>query len=160
LSGALVVETGSVDETRRIGAALGALLRPGDVVLLTGELGAGKTALVQGAAAALGVREPVTSPTFVLVRDYEGRVPVHHVDVYRLDHLQEVIDLGFEEMVDSGAVTFVEWGDDVLPLVPASHLRIEIATDPSTDARRIAVEGSGLWEARRDELAASLGVAG
>jgi tRNA threonylcarbamoyladenosine biosynthesis protein TsaE len=139
------------DETRKVGAALAELLVPGDVVSLTGDLGAGKTAFVQGAARALGVQEPVTSPTFVLVRQYRGDVPVHHVDVYRLDRVQEVLDLGFEDLLDPSGVVFVEWGDAVDALLPDDHLRVEITTDD--DARRLSFAGRGSrWAGRWERL--------
>jgi tRNA threonylcarbamoyladenosine biosynthesis protein TsaE len=139
------------DETRKVGAALAELLVPGDVVSLTGDLGAGKTAFVQGAARALGVQEPVTSPTFVLVRQYRGDVPVHHVDVYRLDRVQEVLDLGFEDLLDPSGVVFVEWGDAIDSLLPDDHLRVEITT--GDDARRLSFAGRGTrWAGRWERL--------
>jgi tRNA threonylcarbamoyladenosine biosynthesis protein TsaE len=139
------------DETRKVGAALAELLVPGDVVSLTGDLGAGKTAFVQGAARALGVQEPVTSPTFVLVRQYRGDVPVHHVDVYRLDRVQEVLDLGFEDLLDPSGVVFVEWGDAIDALLPDDHLRVEITT--GDDSRRLSFAGRGSrWAGRWERL--------
>lgn len=139
------------DETRKVGAALAELLVPGDVVSLTGDLGAGKTAFVQGAARALGVQEPVTSPTFVLVRQYRGDVPVHHVDVYRLDRVQEVLDLGYEDLLDPSGVVFVEWGDAIDTLLPDDHLRVEITTDD--EARRLSFAGRGTrWAGRWERL--------
>src|SRR3712207_3691958 len=95
----LTVTKRSVDETRIIGACLAPMLLPGDVISLTGDLGAGKTALVQGIAAALGVQQRVTSPTFTIVHQYDARYPFIHIDVYRLNSFQEVIDLGFEEFL-------------------------------------------------------------
>jgi tRNA threonylcarbamoyladenosine biosynthesis protein TsaE len=139
------------DETRKVGAALAELLVPGDVVSLTGDLGAGKTAFVQGAARALGVQDPVTSPTFVLVRQYRGDVPVHHVDVYRLDRVQEVLDLGFEDLLDPSGVVFVEWGDAIDALLPDDHLRVEITT--GDDSRRLSFAGRGSrWAGRWERL--------
>src|SRR5918998_2211938 len=99
------IATASVDQTRDLGAALAPLARAGDLVLLTGEMGTGKTAFAQGFARGLGVTEAVTSPTFTLVRQHEGRLPLFHLDVYRLDHLNEVFDLGLAELLDSGGVT-------------------------------------------------------
>lgn len=119
----VALRTCGTEATRALAAAVAAALEPGDVVSLTGELGAGKTCFVQGAAAALGVRERVTSPTFLLRRDYQGRVPVTHLDVYRLERLQDVLDLGYGE---DGAVVFVEWGDAMRPLLPAEHLEVEL----------------------------------
>ena len=106
-------------------ATVARALRPGDVVALTGELGAGKTCFVQGAAAALGVTDRVTSPSFMLRREYTGDVPILHMDIYRLETLQEVIDLGYEEVFDQVRVTFIEWGDAMSPLLPHDHLELE-----------------------------------
>src|SRR5919198_1316714 len=100
----LELVTGAPEETRALGEAIPTILASGDVVSLTGDLGAGKTTLVQGAAHGFGVNEPVLSPTFTLVREYQGARPVYHLDIYRLDRLQEVLDLGFEEMLDREAV--------------------------------------------------------
>jgi tRNA threonylcarbamoyladenosine biosynthesis protein TsaE len=153
----LELRTPTAQDTRDVGAAIAGLLRPADAVALTGELGAGKTTLVQGAARGLGVDGPVVSPTFTLVREYDGRIPVIHVDVYRLDHVQEVIDLGLEERSSDG-VTFVEWGDAVEALLPEDRLIVELtAPDPASEARRLRVVAVGdTWRARWDELAASL----
>lgn len=119
----LVLTTTGADDTRSLAATIAGALRLGDIVSLTGELGAGKTCFVQGAAAALGVTDRVTSPTFLLRRDYEGRVPVVHLDVYRLDTLQEAAELGLDDV--ARCVTFIEWGDAMQPLLPADHLEIE-----------------------------------
>src|SRR5437773_11124763 len=106
----LELSTSSAGETRAVGAAVAGLLSPRDVVSLTGDLGAGKTTFVQGAAAALDVREPVLSPTFTLIREYQGQeaLRIYHLDVYRLDRLQDVLDLGFDEILDQGGVVFIE----------------------------------------------------
>ena len=148
LGGLIDLATGALDETRKAAAAVAESPIPGDVVSLTGELGAGSTAFVQGAAKALGVDEPVTSPTFVLVRQYRGAMPIYHVDVYRLDSLQEVIDLGFEDLLDPGGVVFVEWGDAIDALLPDSHLRVELRAEDD-DSRRLQVSASGpAWATR------------
>ncbi|MBI2238453.1 MAG: tRNA (adenosine(37)-N6)-threonylcarbamoyltransferase complex ATPase subunit type 1 TsaE, partial [Actinobacteria bacterium] len=142
----------TAEDTRAVGEAVASLLRAGDAVALTGELGAGKTTFVQGAARALGVTRAVVSPTFTLVREYRGRLPVYHVDVYRLDRVQDVLDLGLEEMSDEG-VLFVEWGDVVEALLPESYLLIELTTEPDGDARRLVVAGVGpAWRARWERL--------
>jgi tRNA threonylcarbamoyladenosine biosynthesis protein TsaE len=152
LGGSIDLMTRALDETRKAAAALAELLVPGDVVSLTGDLGAGKTAFVQGAAKAMGVTDPVVSPTFVLVREYRGEMPIHHVDVYRLDRLQEVHDLGFEDLLDPGSVVFVEWGDAIEALLPDSHLRIELRTEDQ-DSRRLRVSARGpAWAPRWERL--------
>jgi tRNA threonylcarbamoyladenosine biosynthesis protein TsaE len=152
VGGSIDLATRALDETRKAAAALAELLVPGDVVSLTGDLGAGKTAFVQGAAKALGVTEPVVSPTFVLVREYRGEMPIHHVDVYRLERLQEVHDLGFEDLLDPVGVVFVEWGDAIEALLPDSHLRVELRTEDQ-EARRLRVSARGpAWAPRWERL--------
>jgi tRNA threonylcarbamoyladenosine biosynthesis protein TsaE len=126
----LCVTTTSVEETRIVGAALAPMLVPGDVVSLTGDLGAGKTVFVQGLAAASGVKDRVTSPTFTIVHHYEGRYPLVHMDVYRLNSFQEVLDLGFEEFLDPGSVVLIEWGEAIAPLLPRRYLEIEMRRSP------------------------------
>ena len=121
-----LVDSRSPEETRILGASLAPSLLPGDVVSLNGDLGAGKTCFVQGLAGALEVRGRVTSPTFTLVHEYNGRYPIVHLDVYRLNYFQEVLDLGFEELLDPGAILVVEWGEAVAPLLPNRYLEIEL----------------------------------
>ncbi len=111
--------------------------------VLTGDLGAGKTTLVQGIGRGLGVLEHVASPTFTLVREYTGRLDVVHVDVYRLERVQDVVDLGLDEMGGPGRVLLVEWGDAVRELLPEDRLRVQLTTDradaddpPDRDRRR------------------------
>ena len=138
-------------------AALVEILLPGDVVSLTGELGAGKTCFVQGAARALGVQEPVASPTFVLVREYRGDLPVYHVDVYRLDRMQEVLDLGFEDLLDPSGVVFIEWGDAIEPLLPTSFLEVQITTGDDDAVRKLRFTGRGSWGARWERMEGLVG---
>ncbi|HEX5951227.1 MAG TPA: tRNA (adenosine(37)-N6)-threonylcarbamoyltransferase complex ATPase subunit type 1 TsaE [Actinomycetota bacterium] len=146
----------TVEDTRAIGAALAGLLQAGDAVALTGELGAGKTTFVQGVARGLGVAGAVVSPTFTLVREYHGRLTVHHADVYRLDRVQDVLDLGFEEMTDD-AVLIVEWGDAVEGLLPPEHLSIELTVPGGDERRRLVVTGAGRsWAARWERLEQAL----
>ncbi len=142
--------------TKAIGAALAARLEPGDVVGLTGDLGAGKTRLVQGAAAALGVEDPVVSPTFMLVREYEGRVPVHHVDAYRLSGAAELEDLGLDEVFPADAVVFVEWSDRVEGALPDNWLELILHTRDD-DLREITVAVHGnTWPDRLPAVASAL----
>jgi tRNA threonylcarbamoyladenosine biosynthesis protein TsaE len=137
MSRGLRVTTRSAEETRTLGAALGPTLLPADVISLSGDLGAGKTVFVQGLGASLGVRERITSPTFTLLHEYSGRYPILHLDVYRLSSFQEVLDLGFEELLDPGAILVVEWGEAVTPLLPTRHLQVELRRSESgSDSER------------------------
>jgi tRNA threonylcarbamoyladenosine biosynthesis protein TsaE len=146
--------TRSTEETLELARAVGELLRPGDVVSLVGELGAGKTVFARGVARALGVTDLVVSPTFTIVREYEGRVPLVHVDVYRIDAVQELHDLGFEEVVRDDAVTLVEWGDKIEGLLPGDRLDIRLAPGGADDERVVEIEGHGRsWSARVADLA-------
>jgi tRNA threonylcarbamoyladenosine biosynthesis protein TsaE len=146
--------TRSTDETLELARAVGELLRPGDVISLVGDLGAGKTVFVRGVARALGVTELVVSPTFTIVREYEGRVPLVHVDVYRIDAVQELHDLGFEEVVRDDAVTIVEWGDMIDGLLPGDRLDIRLSPGAADDERVVEIEGHGRsWSARAAGLA-------
>src|SRR5436190_11306976 len=154
----LVMRTETAEDTRALGAAIAPLLRVHDVIVLTGELGAGKTTLVRGIAAGLGAREHVASPTFTLVREYvSGRIPIAHVDVYRLDRVQDVVDLALDELEDGECVLIVEWGDAVEELLPDDRLRVELTTeDPTGDSevRRVVIMSAGSsWLERADELA-------
>ncbi len=122
------------EETAAAGERLGARLPAGAVVACVGELGAGKTCFVQGLARGLGVTAVVTSPTFVLVNVYRGRVPVYHLDAYRTDNLTEVVDLGIDEMMAGQGVTLIEWADKV----PAAPSRRRGAGDDLRAGRRAA----------------------
>lgn len=135
------------DETRAVARRLAPLLRPGDVVVLSGGLGAGKTLFTGGLAVGLGIDEPVVSPSFVLVRRYDsGFLPVIHADVYRLGSLNEFDDLDVLEMAAEG-VLVIEWGDAVEAMVPEDHLRVafDVADDESRTLRFLP---SGSWTDR------------
>lgn len=154
-----VVST-SADMTRAIGVAIASMLETDALVVLIGDLGSGKTVMAQGIAGGLGVTERVVSPTFTLAREYMGRVPVHHLDVYRLDRMQEAIDLGLDELFD-GAVTLIEWGDGVRELLPTDRLEIELVLLPpdeaDDDTRAITISPFGVeWLAREPALAQEL----
>ena len=114
------------EETGAAGEALGRSLGPGDVVALSGELGSGKTCFVQGLARGLGVAGHATSPTFVLINEYRGRLPVHHVDAYRTVSLVELIDLGLLDLMSGAGVTLIEWADKAEPLLPERTVRVRI----------------------------------
>jgi tRNA threonylcarbamoyladenosine biosynthesis protein TsaE len=155
------VTTGSPDETRALAGALAALCRAGDVVLLVGDLGAGKTVFAQGFAGAFGVAGPVTSPTFALVRHYRcgPDAPVRtliHADVYRTGSVAEVADLALAELVEEDAAALVEWGDMAAPALGESALEVTlVAPDPvgSPEARIVAVVGRGRWSGLAGEVA-------
>lgn len=152
--------TRSADETRAVAAALVAVLRPGDVVLLSGDLGAGKTAFVQGLAAELGVTERVTSPTFTLAATYHGSMTLHHLDVYRLDNLAEVLDLDLPELLDDGGIVCIEWGEVVVPELPRDFLQIRLHLghpEDIADARVLELELVGpSWQQREAAVLAVL----
>ncbi len=135
----------TAEETRRAGEELAALLEPGDVVVLSGPLGAGKTTFTQGVARGLGVVEPVTSPTFTLVREHRchnerGVETLHHADVYRVSSLDEVADLALGELVEEGGVALVEWGELAAPVFGPRVLVVELARDEA-EGRTVRVHG-------------------
>lgn len=160
----LEASSASPAQTRRVGAALASVLRPGDVVLLTGELGAGKTTLVQGLAAGLGVGEQVTSPTFTLVRPYRcapggsGENPTAlrvllHADLYRLERTAELSDLALGELVEEEAAAVVEWGEMADDSLRRDALVVELSLeDPGSDRRRVVMTLPVGREADADEL--------
>ena len=130
----------SAEETQALGERLGSRLGRGDVVACIGPLGAGKTCFLQGLARGLGVTADVTSPTFVLVNQYRGRVPVYHVDAYRTGSLTELVDVGLEEMLHGEGVTIVEWADKLLPLLPPHTVTVTI-TGLGDEPRQIDLSG-------------------
>ena len=153
----LRLHTASVVETRAVAAALAELARPGDLLLLAGDLGAGKTAFAQGFGAALGVEERITSPTFTIANHYAGRLKLNHLDVYRLEQINEVLDTGIHELLDDGGVTLIEWGDVILPALPASYLEIRFLLGLGDDDRTLDVIPVGdLWAPRELALRTAL----
>jgi tRNA threonylcarbamoyladenosine biosynthesis protein TsaE len=149
--------TTAATATENVGAALGALLGPGDLVVLAGDLGAGKTTLAKGIARGLGVEEPVTSPTFAIVQQYDGRVPVAHADVYRLVTFGELEDLALDELLEDHVV-LVEWGDAVSDALPSDRLEVRLGLGPGRDERSITVVAVGrAWSERRPALERAFG---
>ena len=122
----LQIVSSSPEQTRKIGMKLGELAAPGDIILLVGSLGAGKTCLTQGIARGLGIREYTASPSFVLVREYQGKLPLYHVDLYRLDRVEEVAQLGLDDYLYGKGVCVVEWADKGLSVLPEGHLLIDM----------------------------------
>ncbi len=152
--------TKSAEDTKELAAAVAGLVCPGDVLLLIGDLGTGKTTFAQGFGLGLGVGEPVTSPTFVLLRSYRGRLEMLHADVYRLDQLQEVVDLGLPELLDERGVALIEWGDMAAPALRPDFLEVRITRPPGespddfvVDERRIELCPVGrAWMRRAADL--------
>lgn len=126
--------TTDVSDTRAIAGSLAPLVESGDLLVLVGDLGAGKTAFTQGLCAALGVDGAVTSPTFTLANRYEGRLVVNHLDAYRIDDLAETVDLALAELLDDG-VTVIEWGDVILPALPDDRLDVALTYGEGDDDR-------------------------
>jgi tRNA threonylcarbamoyladenosine biosynthesis protein TsaE len=150
----------TVDDTRALGAALAGILRAGDLVVLTGPLGAGKTAFAQGVGAGLAVRGEVTSPTFVIARVHPGRVPLVHVDAYRLggvtDPIGEIDALDLDATMDE-SVTLVEWGEGLVERLVDAHLQVRIERRDD-EARVVTLEPhGGDWASRVAALAAPVG---
>ena len=146
----LVRRTTSVDATQRAGRELASLLCAGDIILLSGQLGAGKTALTQGLAAGLGVTERVTSPTFTLVRQHQcngsgGIRTLHHADVYRTNSLDEIEDLALDELVESGGLAVIEWGEMAEPLLGRTAWRITVDV-VDDDVRDIEIDESSVGD--------------
>lgn len=135
------LSSSSADETRRLGEVLGKLVAVGDTVLLSGELGAGKTVFVQGMASGLGYNGTVSSKSFVLLGQYEGRIMLFHADLYRLDDPEQVYDLALDELILDGAVA-VEWPERADRLVPEEHLLIEFAIE-SAESRTLGLSAEG-----------------
>ena len=132
----------SPNDTLKLGARIGELASGGDIFLLVGSLGAGKTCLTQGIARGLGIAEHTPSPSFVLVRQFYGRLPLYHIDLYRLDNINEIADLGLDDYLYSDGVCVVEWAEKGLSLLPREHLMIEIGYLGDTERRLLFQPGS------------------
>jgi tRNA threonylcarbamoyladenosine biosynthesis protein TsaE len=179
MSHPLTLATTDAAGTQAVAGAIARRCMPGDILLLAGDLGAGKTTFAQGFGRALGIEESITSPTFTLVRQYpvgeggDGSVALLiHADVYRLDHLQEITDLGIGELVEDGGVALVEWGDAAAPVLGEGALTVRLeagpldprdpepgATETLDEARTLTLEAdaaTGRWDDRWDELSAAL----
>ena len=142
-------------DTQALAGGIAQMVEGGDLVLLSGELGAGKTAFSQGFGAGLGVEQRITSPTFILVQSYNGRIPMHHVDAYRLDSIEEAVDLGMSELLDSPGVTVVEWGERIRSTLPADLLDIRIEYGDELNDRLFELTPIGTrWMARLGRLEA------
>lgn len=132
----------SPEDTKKIGAVIGERAVPGDVLLLEGKLGAGKTCLTQGIAVGLGIDDYVLSPTFVIMRELYGRLPLYHIDLYRLDDIEESIDLGLDEYFYGDGISVVEWAEKAISIMPRNRLLIRMEYIDDTE-RRLLLEPSG-----------------
>jgi tRNA threonylcarbamoyladenosine biosynthesis protein TsaE len=154
-----VVCSDSPSATALIAAQVAELARIGDIIVLAGEMGSGKTAFAQGFGRALGITEPITSPTFTLVHSYQvGKITLLHADLYRLDRTTEVADLAFAELAEFGGIVLIEWGD-VVNSAFGEHLEVhvEFGDDDDDQARRITFSAVGeTWRARLERLRVAL----
>jgi len=149
--------TAAVAETRTLAGRVAERTVAGDLIVLLGDLGAGKTAFVKGLVAALGSPDPVTSPTFTIAQRYDGgRLTVHHLDAYRLAGPEEAADLALDELLDDDAMTVIEWGDRLQGILPVDRLEIAIAFGAGDDDRVLELEAGGPgWASRLRELEAT-----
>ena len=153
----LHLRASSLADTHAIAAALARLSRAGDLIVLAGEMGAGKTAFAKGFGAALGVTDPITSPTFTLVHSYEaGKLTLHHADIYRLTTLNEVADLALAELLEYDGIVLIEWGDVIAGSL-GDHLLVQLdAVADEEESRMITIGGIGReWAARWERIAAA-----
>lgn len=140
------LRTNSAEETMKIGMKLGSLLKAGDIVCLSGGLGTGKTAFTQGLARGLSIEDHITSPTFTIVNEYSGRLPLYHFDVYRISDPEEMFEIGFEEYLYGDGAVVIEWAELVKELLPEEYIGVTISREPAAgpDARVIGISFSGL----------------
>ena len=139
----MTIDSNSARETLELGKKMGEQAVPGTVYTLTGELGTGKTVFTQGFAEGLGISEPVSSPTFTILQEYDsGRLPFYHFDVYRISDVEEMEEIGYEDYIYGEGVCLIEWADLIEELLPGQRCRIVIETDleKGFDYRRITVE--------------------
>ncbi len=132
-----------LEETKEFGIKLGSILEGGDILCLNGDLGAGKTTLTKSIGIGLGVEDYITSPTFALINEYTGRNPVYHFDVYRLENVEDLYDLGFDEYFYSNGVSIIEWADKIEKLLPKERIVINIGKSKDIDERLINITGYG-----------------
>lgn len=139
------IETNSFEDTVNFGKKLGYVLNHGDIICLSGDLGTGKTALTNGIAKSLGIESYITSPTFTLVNEYEGRLPLYHFDVYRIADPDEMFDIGFDEYINSQGIVIIEWGEQINEILPKEIIKIKITKnlEKGLDVRELTVDFIG-----------------
>ena len=143
----IIIETNSAEETFRLGEKLGHLAIPGQIYTLNGDLGVGKTVFTQGVASGLGIKEPVNSPTFTIVQEYEdGRMPFYHFDVYRIGDLEEMEEIGYDDFFFGNGICLIEWAELIQELLPETIISITIEKEPEKgfDYRKITIDGLDL----------------
>jgi tRNA threonylcarbamoyladenosine biosynthesis protein TsaE len=135
-----VILTKSPEDTVLLGERIARSLKPNDVVAITGELGAGKTTLIQGVAKGLGINNWITSPTFTLINEFTGKLNLYHVDLYRIDSVADAEDIAIEEYFNKGGVTVIEWAEKIGPILPAGTVEIKISI-VSDNERSLEIKG-------------------
>lgn len=136
----LSLHTTSREETIQLGQKIGSKLKKGDILAMQGTLAAGKTTITKGIALALGVKEDITSPTFCLISEYEGNMPLYHMDVYRLDGTEDFINLGVDDMLYGNGVCIIEWSEKIMDELPKSTIIIRLEPVGNTDERNITIQ--------------------
>ena len=131
----LTFKTSSAEETIELGKKIGKLLKKGDIIAMQGTLAAGKTTITKGIADALGITETITSPTFCLISEYQGTMPLYHMDVYRLDGTEDFINLGTDDMLYGDGVSIIEWSEKIMDELPKSTIVLKIT--PQDDGSRL-----------------------
>lgn len=137
------IELDSLKDTEKLGQQIGKVLKEGDILCLNGDLGAGKTTLTKSIGIGLGVEEYITSPTFSLINEYRGRLPVYHFDVYRLENIDELDDLGFDEYFFGEGVCIIEWAEKIEKMLPREIIVLDIEKGEDIDKRIVSITGSG-----------------
>ncbi|MCK4240298.1 MAG: tRNA (adenosine(37)-N6)-threonylcarbamoyltransferase complex ATPase subunit type 1 TsaE [Candidatus Atribacteria bacterium] len=122
----LTIITKSPEDTQKLGKEISKLIKPGDLLAFYGELGAGKTCLIQGISQGLEVKDYVVSPSFTIINEYKGKILVFHFDLFRLSNIEEILDLGYEEYFYGEGLTVIEWAEKIENLLPPDHLKIDI----------------------------------
>ena len=139
----MVIETHDPEETFEVGRTIGMNAKPGQIYTLTGDLGVGKTVFTQGVAAGLGITEPVNSPTFTIIQEYEdGRLPFYHFDVYRIGDLEEMEEIGYDDYFFGQGICLIEWAELIEEILPEHYRQVTIEKDleKGFDYRRITIE--------------------
>lgn len=145
----------NIEETQNFGIKLGKALKKGDILCLNGDLGAGKTTFTKSIGLGLGVSEYITSPTFALINQYSGRLPVYHFDVYRLENIEEINDLGFDEYFYGDGVCIIEWADKIEKMIPKERIVIDIEKGQDLNGRILKISG---FQGRYEELVRELNI--